>query len=77
MTGDTQLVEGVHLTGGDTWFVASQANHVGLMIRGVKTQYTAKNKHGRVVSVLNFFISYLFTSDCLDRQVDHRIYCFA
>ena len=29
-------------------FVASQANHVGFMRGGVKTQYPAENKHGRL-----------------------------
>ena len=29
-------------------FVASQANHVGFTIGGVKTQYHEENKHGRL-----------------------------
>ena len=42
MMGGTQLVEGVVIRA----FVASQANHVGFMIGGVKTQYPVENKHG-------------------------------
>ena len=40
-------------------FVASQANHVGFMIGGVKTQYPAENKHGRLA--LLFFIVHINT----------------
>ena len=35
-------------------FVASQANHAGFMIGGVKTQYPAENKHGRLILVLYY-----------------------
>ena len=59
MTRGTKLDEGAHLIGGDRAFVASQANHAGVMIAGVKTQYPGGNKHGRLVSVL--ICSSLFT----------------
>ena len=40
-------------------YVVSQANHMGFMIGGVKTQYPAENKHGRLVELVCY--SSLFT----------------
>ena len=49
MAGGTQLVEGAHLTGGDTRFCRVSSKSCGLYDRGVKTQYPRGNKHGKLV----------------------------
>ena len=50
MTGGTQLVEGAHLTGGDTRFCRESSKSHGFYDRwSEKTMYPAGNKHGRLV----------------------------
>ena len=58
MTWGTQLVEGAHLTGGDTRFCRESS-------RGVKTQPPAGNKHGRLVYVRYYSSLFTFTESLL------------